>query len=132
MAINLEQKVQENINQIQELKQNLTTIATLVDRFDVAIDKLTDVSNCVDKMLAVHETRLSNQENQTEIVHSRLSDYKKELIDEMKDMREESDKQHKEIKERITKLEKGKWLVVGAARAVGVILAQIPWIQKIF
>ena len=100
MAINLEQKVQENINQIQELKQNLTTIATLVDRFDVAIDKLTDVSNCVDKMLAVHETRLSNQENQTEIVHARLSDYKKELIDEMKDMREESDKQHKEIKER--------------------------------
>ena len=132
MAINLEQKVQENINQIQELKQNLTTIATLVDRFDVAIDELTDVSNCVDKMLAVHETRLSNQENQTEIVHARLSDYKKELIDEMKDMREESDKQHKEIKERITKLEKGKWLVVGAASAVGFILAQIPWIQKIF
>ena len=116
MAINLEQKVQENINQIQELKQNLTTIATLVDRFDVAIDKLTDVSNCVDKMLAVHETRLSNQENQTEI----------------KDMREESEKQHKEIADRITKLEKGKWLVVGAASAVGFIIAQIPWIQKIF
>ena len=50
----------------------------------------------------------------------------------MKDMREESDKQHKEIKERITKLEKGKWLVVGAASGVGFILAQIPWIQKIF
>ena len=132
MAINLEQKVQENINQIQELKQNLTTIATLVDRFDVAIDKLTDVSNCVDKMLAVHETRLSNQENQTEIVHARLSDYKKELMDEIKDMREESEKQHKEIADRITKLEKGKWLVVGAASAVGFIIAQIPWIQKIF
>ena len=102
MAINLEQKVQENINQIQELKQNLTTIATLVDRFDVAIDKLTDVSNCVDKMLAVHETRLSNQETQTEIVHTRLSDYKKELMDEIKDMREESEKQHKEIADRIT------------------------------
>ena len=132
MALNLEQKVQENTNQIQELKTNLTMVATLVDKFDTAIDKLSDVSTCVDKMLAVHENRLATQESQTEVIHTRITDYRKELLEELKDMREESEKQHKEIADRITKLEKGKWLVVGAATAVGFILAQIPWLQRIF
>jgi len=132
MALNLEQKVQENANQIQELKTNITMIATLVDKFDTAIDKLSDVSNCVDKMLAVHENRLATQESQTEVIHTRITDYRKELLEEIKDMREESEKQHKDIAERITKLEKGKWLIIGAATTVGFILAQIPWIQKIF
>lgn len=132
MAINLEQKVQQNAEQIQELKTNITMIATLVDKFDTAIDKLSDVSNCVDKMLAVHENRLATQETQSEVIHTRITDYRKELLEEIKDMREESEKQHKDILDRITKLEKGKWLVIGAATGVGFILAQIPWIQKIF
>ena len=118
MAINLEQKVQQNAEQIQELKTNITMIATLVDKFDTAIDKLSDVSNCVDKMLAVHENRLATQETQSEVIHTRITDYRKELLEEIKDMREESEKQHKDILDRITKLEKGKWLVIGAATGV--------------
>ena len=31
-------------------------------RLDIAIEKLTDVSNCINRMLAVHEEKIARQE----------------------------------------------------------------------
>jgi len=117
---------------VELLKRDIQLIAGLAEKFDVAIDKLSDVSVTVDKMLAVHETRLSNNEQQREIIHQRITDMKKEITDEIKSMKEENRKQHGQTNERLEKLERWRWFVVGVATVIGFILAQMEPLAKLF
>jgi hypothetical protein len=107
-------------------------LSSLVERFDKAISQLSEVSMHMDKMLAMHEIRLENQEKQTEVIHIRINDFKKEVVDEMRSLRDENKIQHKETNERLSRLEKWRWSVVGAATVLGFIFAQIEFISKFF
>jgi len=117
---------------VELLKRDMQLIAGLAEKFDVAIDKLSAVSVTVDKMLAVHETRLSNNEQQREIIHQRITDMKKEITDEIKSMKEENRTQHSQTNERLEKLERWRWFVVGVATVIGFILAQMEPLAKLF
>ncbi|MEK9694610.1 MAG: hypothetical protein VW270_02540 [Candidatus Poseidoniales archaeon] len=117
---------------VELLKRDMQLIAGLAEKFDVAIDKLSAVSVTVDKMLAVHETRLSNNEQQREIIHQRITDMKKEITDEIKSMKEENRSQHSQTNERLEKLERWRWFVVGVATVIGFILAQMEPLAKLF
>ena len=76
------------------LKKEVSDIKVIFSRLDVAIEKITDVSSCVNRMLAVHEERIANQEEvanranlefTTDIreLHSRITTNYKELTDIM-------------------------------------------------
>ena len=117
---------------VELLKRDMQLIAGLAEKFDVAIDKLSAVSVTVDKMLAVHETRLSNNEQQREIIHQLITDMKKEITDEIKSMKEENRAQHSQTNERLEKLERWRWFVVGVATVIGFILAQMEPLAKLF
>ena len=117
---------------VEILKRDMEMIASLAGKFDVAIDKLSAVSVTVDKMLAVHETRLQNNEQQREILHQRISDMKKEITEEFKSLKEENRKQHSQTNERLEKLERWRWFVVGVAPVIGFSLAQMESLTRIF
>ena len=66
--------------EVKLLKRELEDQKKIHDRLDIAIEKLTDVSNSIHRMLAVHEEKLSKQEEsivdaeqQIEIRRSELS-----------------------------------------------------------
>ena len=117
---------------VELLKRDMELVSALAKKFDIAIDRLTEVSTSVDKMLAVHEMRLENQEQQREILHTRISDLKRDITDEFRLLRDENRKQHAEVNERLSKLEKWRWLVVGMATAVGFLVAQMGKISEFF
>ena len=117
---------------VELLKRDMELVSALAEKFDIAIDRLTEVSTSVDKMLAVHENRLENQEQQREILHQRISDLKRDITDEFRLLRDENRKQHAEVNERLSKLEKWRWLVVGMATAVGFLVAQMGKISEFF
>ena len=117
---------------VEILKRDMEMIASLAEKFDLAIDKLSAVSVTVDKMLAVHETRLQNNEQQREILHQRISDMKKEITEEFKSLKEENRKQHSQTNERLEKLERWRWFVVGVATVIGFLFAQLGNISKLF
>ena len=117
---------------VEILKRDMEMIASLAGKFDVAIDKLSAVSVTVDNMLAVHETRLQNNEQQREILHQRISDMKKEITEEFKSLKEENRKQHSQTNERLEKLERWRWFVVGVATVIGFSLAQMESLARIF
>ena len=48
--------------EVRLLKKELEDQAKIHDRLDVAIEKLTDVSNSINRMLAVHEEKIARQE----------------------------------------------------------------------
>ena len=117
---------------VEILKRDMELVSALAEKFDIAIDRLTEVSTSVDKMLAVHEMRLENQEQQREILHQRISDLKRDITDEFRLLRDENRKQHAEVNERLSKLEKWRWLVVGMATAVGFLVASLGQMGELF
>lgn len=153
-----------NVNKLAEdmsyLRKDMAVVGALVDRLDTTIDKLTDISNSVSSLLAVHETKLTSQEiiskqladlvearrvetdDKIQILHERISsgereikekidDQYDELMREIKEMRVESTNQHNTLSARITAMEKWMWTVIGGSAIVGGIVALIPW-DKIF
>lgn len=152
--------VTPNINKLSEdmshLRKDMAVVGALVDRLDTTIDKLTDISNSVSSLLAVHETKLSAQEiiskqlsdlvearrvetdDKIQILHERISSGEREikqnidkqydeLMTEIKEMRAESAAQHTTLSERITAMEKWMWTVIGGSAIVGGIITLIPW-----
>ncbi len=117
---------------VELLKRDMELVSALAEKFDIAIDRLTEVSTSVDKMLAVHEMRLENQEQQREILHQRISDLKRDITDEFRMLRDENRKQHAEVNERLSKLEKWRWLVVCMATAFGFLVASLGQIGELF
>lgn len=118
--------------EVELLKRDMELLGGLAEKFDVAIDRLTEVSQSVDKMLAIHESRLQHQESQSEFIHTRISDFKKEVLDEFKEMRKEHIQCSEAVQERLAKLEKWRWFVVGIAAAIGFIMAQVEIISAFF
>ena len=117
---------------VELLKRDMDLLAGLAEKFDIAIDRLTEVSQAVDKMLAVHENRLEYQERQGEIIHQRITDFKKEMMDEIRSLREENSHQHKEVEQRLDRIERWRWFVVGVASVIGFIIAQMANISDLF
>ena len=117
---------------VEILKRDMELLGGLAEKFDVAIEHLSEVSNSIDKMLAVHETRLVQQEQQREILHQRITDMKREIADDFRALRDENRKQHNEVGDRLAKLEKWRWFVVGVATVIGFLFAQLGNISKLF
>lgn len=141
---------------ISYLKQDMAKVGLLVDRLDVTIDKLTEVSTNISQLLAVHETKISSQEvllkqttelmekrrqeteDKLQLLHGRVSSGEKELqekidkqyddiLEELKAMRVESTTQHNTLSSRITVLEKLVWIAVGAAAILGALISHIDF-----
>ena len=109
------------------------------DRIESAIEKLTSISVDLKTMLAVHEQRLSVQEQTTDNlqdtvekrreeldiklkdVYNTMRDQDNNILQEISKLREESANSHRDLNNRITKLEKYIWIATGG----GIILAWI-------
>lgn len=136
---------------ITTLQKDMAQVGTLVDRLDVTIEKLTEVSSHVSELLAVQGTRLEVQEKVSENlqelierrrvetdtnikdVYARVEKVEKELYNEIeasqnkvlaeiKEMRQESTLQHNELKGKVNRLEKWMWTVIGAVSVLTLAL----------
>ena len=63
--------------QLTGLKKDIENVTNLNARLDTAIEKLTDVSTSIKQMLAVHEEKISRQEQIDDII---LRSSKKEQV----------------------------------------------------
>ena len=81
--------------QLEGLKKDVENVNNLNDRLDTAIQKLTDVSTSIKSMLAVHEEKISRQEQIDDIIFGKLKDRETEI-----------DKVHRELSKEIQHLEK--------------------------
>jgi len=144
---------------ISTLQQDMAQVGTLVDRLDVTIEKLTEVSTRVSELLAVQGTRLLNQEKVSEQIQTlietrrvetdtnikdvyiRVERVEKDLyndieasqekvLTEIKEMRAESTTQHNELKTKVNRLEKWMWTLIGGIAVVSfVIQVGIKFVQ---
>ena len=120
--------------QIAGLKKDIENVNNLNGRLDTAIEKLTDVSTSIKQMLAVHEEKISRQEQIDEIIFDKLKERAGEIDQVHRDLTREIQQVEKrlllEMKQlkldiggRVGILEKYKWLVLGGAIVAGWILS---------
>ena len=123
------------------LKKEVSDIKVIFSRLDIAIEKITDVSSCVNRMLAVHEEKIANAEEAqikanteftTDIkeLHSRVTSNYKELT-EMITLQHKEQALHiqqlqNDLNGRVGILEKWRWLIIGGAIVVGFALQKMP------
>jgi len=123
--------------EVKFLKKELENQKRIHDRLDVAIEKLTDVSNSIHRMLAVHEEKLTRQEealesrrveisSQISELHSRVTTNTKEIMTSATTQHDNQNKQIQKIREdlnnRIGVLEKWRHVLMGCSIVAGFIL----------
>ena len=113
-------------------------------RLDIAIEKLTDVSNCINRMLAVHEEKIARQEEaifdaeglietrrieltvKIDDLHSRITTNTKEIMtaatQQHKEHTDDIQKLRNDLTTRVGILEKWRWLIIGGSIVVGFLL----------
>tara|TARA_E500000318_G_C3413436_1_gene154502 strand:+ start:122 stop:589 length:468 start_codon:yes stop_codon:yes gene_type:complete len=140
---------------LELLKKDVSMLSGFMGKLDTAIDKLTDVANSLDRVIAVHEEKLEAHEKidqelyalieerrkeskeQYDLLHLRISGMKddidtdmksviKEINENIKEMKEFNSAHHDDVSERLTKLEMWKWYVLGMATFGGFLLSFIP------
>ena len=120
------------------LKKEVSDIKVIFSRLDIAIEKITDVSSCVNRMLAVHEEKIANAEeaqmranteftNDIKELHSRVTSNYKELT-EMMQLHHKEQALHiqqlqNDLNGRVGILEKWRWLIIGGSIIVGLLIS---------
>ena len=92
------------------LEQKQEVLEQFVQKLDSAIEKIAEVNTNVSKMLAVHEEKISKQEEIDGILFTK--------IDELRD---KMDRDHVSIRSRLSVLERRVWTAIGALGAVVII-----------
>jgi DNA repair exonuclease SbcCD ATPase subunit len=130
--------------EVKLLKKELQDQAKIHSRLDIAIEKLTDVSNSIHRMLAVHEEKISRQEEslieaeqklevrrselsvKIDELHSRITTNTKEIMTAAAQQHIEQNKEIQKIKEelaaRVGVLEKWRHVLIGCSIVAGFIL----------
>ena len=138
---------------LQVLKNEVEQVASVNTKLDNAIDKLTDISGSIKSMLAVHEEKLSKQEEIDKAIFnllenrrvesdSKFEDIHGRLNKSVENLREEVELSEKrlmcEIKSlasnldgRIGVFEKYRWIIIGIAITLGLSMPQILSVVKI-
>ena len=89
------------------LEERLQNFEAFVSKLDSAIEKIAEVNNNVSRMLAVHEERISKQEEIDSI-----------LFDKIDKLRDKMDSDHDSVSKRLSILERKLWIGLGALGAV--------------
>ena len=130
--------------EVKLLKKELQDQAKIHSRLDIAIEKLTDVSNSIHRMLAVHEEKISRQEEsiieaeqkieirrnelskQIDELHSRITTNTKEIMTAAASQHTQQNREIQKIKDelaaRVGVLEKWRHVLIGCSIVAGFIL----------
>lgn len=129
--------------EVKILQKDLVTFQNILDKFDITINKLTEVSNNLNKVIAVQDSRIDTQEKAIEIVHKRITDMKDEIHEELsdhyqvilekiKELQVEQKIHADEMSKRVDALEKWRYIVMGGAVALGFLLSKVGIIDSLF
>jgi hypothetical protein len=89
------------------LEERLQNFEAVVSKLDSAIEKIAEVNNNVSRMLAVHEERITKQEEIDSV-----------LFDKIDKLRDKMDSDHDSVTKRLSLLERKLWVGIGALGAI--------------
>ena len=93
------------------VEREITQFSRIFEKFDTTIDKLTSVTNAIEKMLPLQALQISDNEKNYDKLNE---DFSLKL---------------KSVETRLDSIEKWKWILLGLAMGIGFMLGKItfPW-----
>ena len=93
------------------LQQKLEDLKDIIVKIDDAIEKLSEVNSNVSRMLAVHEQRITKQEETDNV-----------LFAEVNKLRDKVDRDYDGIVSRVQAIEKRVWMAIGALACISFLM----------
>ena len=105
---------------IAVVEQKLEDLRPVILKIDAAIEKLSEVNTTVSRMLAVHEERISKQEEIDTVLFAKIDK-----------LRDKMDSDHDRVLSRLRGLEKRVWMAVGGLAVMTFIFNNNGIVSKI-
>ena len=102
------------------VEQKLEDLKPIILKIDAAIEKLSEVNTTVSRMLAVHEERITKQEEVDSILFAKIDK-----------LRDKMDTDHNSVLQRLRGLEKRVWMSMGAVTVITLITNNSGLFSKI-
>ena len=101
------------------LEQKIEDVKDIIVKIDNAIEKLSEVNSNVSKMLAVHEEKITKQEETDNILFAKIDK-----------LRDKVDIDYDRIVSRVQTIEKRVWMAIGALACLTFLL-RVPSVLQI-
>lgn len=142
--------------QIVGLEKDVDVAAKVADRFEVSLEKMSEVTTSIRELLAVHDSQIRRQHETDMELYRTVDEHKKDNLNQHKDIIDLIDKGMKAVAEKIEKaeedisekidgcvgvsadhdrrirgLERITFIGLGLAMLGGIIVDKVPW-DKLF
>lgn len=111
------------------LKKDVLNITELLSRLDTAIEKLTEVSNCVSKLVAVHEEKINENEKHTSNLYGLIEKRREErdadlkrIYDKMEKRDSDCDSQIADLRTKLQAVNRVRYILLGGILIIGFII----------
>ena len=100
--------------------QKIEDLKPAILKLETAIEKLSELNTSVSRMLAVHEERITKQE-EIDVI----------LFNKVDQLRDKMDVDHNSVLDRIQSLDKKIWIAIGSIAVITFIIAETPIIETL-
>ena len=101
-------------SKIEVVNQKVEDLKPLIHKMESAIEKLSELNTSVSRMLAVHEERLTKQEEIDNVLFTKID----ELCNKM-------DVDHNSVLSRIRTIERKMWSIAGSLAVISVLVSPV-------
>ena len=107
-------------SKVEVVNQKVEDLKPLVHKMEKAIEKLSELNTSVSRMLAVHEERITKQEEIDTVLFTKIDQ-----------LRDKMDLDHNSVLSRIQSLDKKIWIAIGSIAVITFIIAETPILQTL-
>ena len=93
------------------LEQKLEDLKDIIVKIDDAIEKMSEVNSNVGRMLAVHEQRITKQEESDNILYTKIDK-----------LRDKVDRDYDALVSRVQTIERRVWMAIGAIACITFVI----------
>ena len=101
-------------SKIEVVNQKVEDLKPLIHKMESAIEKLSELNTSVSRMLAVHEERLTKQEEIDNVLFTKIDE-----------LRNKMDLDHNSVLSRIRTIERKMWSIAGALAVISVLVSPV-------
>ena len=101
-------------SKIEVVNQKAEDLKPLIHKMESAIEKLSELNTSVSRMLAVHEERLTKQEEIDNVLFTKIDQ-----------LRDKMDVDHNSVLSRIRTIERKMWSIAGALAVISVLVSPV-------
>lgn len=101
-------------SKIEVVNQKVEDLKPLIHKMESAIEKLSELNTSVSRMLAVHEERITKQEEIDNVLFAKIDQ-----------LRDKMDVDHNSVLSRIRTIERKMWSIAGALAVISVLVSPV-------